>query len=188
MAFVDPPSIWEDPDVRLIYEVQDGQPFLRFNELDGSDALLVELFISKDSVLDDNSSVDALAEACLAGISAVERFSDEVSIGWHKFICYRVGAATGGLWELRGDQRAARYGDWVVRTINQKGWGPDGNTSPLGILHSTMMATASQAGGGVRLNPASGQFEAPTGDEAREEASVWYVNDGVASLMGWDNE
>ena len=50
--------------------------------------------------------------------------------------------------------------------------GPDGDSTPLGQRHSNSQAVAAEAGGGVRLNPATGLFEQDDGSAARRMAGV----------------
>lgn len=104
-------QIWEDPEVQQIYFVREGLPILRHDLLDGPDALLIELWMSKDSILDDSSPANSFSEACLAGISAIERCSATIADGWRKLILFRVGEVARGLWEFRQDSRAAAYAD-----------------------------------------------------------------------------
>jgi hypothetical protein len=72
------------------------------------------------------------------------------------------------LWErFRSSDETAIFGDWVTSTLQGNGWGWDGNISALGVASTSCQAIASQAGGGVRQNPETGKFEAPTEDAAR---------------------
>lgn len=168
-------AIWDDPDVQQIYIWQDGRPFLRHDLLDGGDGLLAELWISKDSVLDNDKPVNLLRDACLAGISAIERFSAEVPAGWQKLLVYRVGQVSRGLWDYHHDKRAAPYADWTVATIEDNRWGPDGGSTALGQQHSACMATAALAGGGIQWNATTEEFASSTGESARQQAAEWYM-------------
>jgi hypothetical protein len=172
--------IWEDPDVQKIYDVgSNGEPQLRLHLLSGADLALVLPFIEADEALIQRSPVDPApseamwTKACCLGVKAFENLSEEALIGWRKFVVYQVGEDAGLMWRRhKNSQETAMFAEWATVTINRNGWGPDGNSTPLGEQHSWSMGTAAEAGGGTRLNPATGRFEAPTGEAARHCDSV----------------
>jgi hypothetical protein len=166
--------IWEDADVRRIYSVIDGVPhprFHEFNELPDQLALVVD-FVIPDQQADSDDPPDAFTARCLAGIRAVERLPLDVDDGWKKLFIYRIDVNNHYLWDLHKRRaEVAAIAEWTVVTIEQHGWGPDGNTTPLGQRHSSAMALAASAGGGVRLNPRTNSFEYGNGDRARQAAA-----------------
>ena len=78
------------------------------------------------------------------------------------------------LWDKhQAGEAAGRLAQWVIVTIEKNGWGPDGRATPLGQHHSYAMGVAGNSGAGiVELDAASGNYRPPTGDEARQAASV----------------
>lgn len=164
-------SIWDDEDVQRVFLVQGGTPLLKFDELTPLDQVLMSRFIEADQSA-DGSTAKALIIACAEGVQVFENVSDPMqhswAIGWKKFLLYQTGCNVQILWnEFRCAGETAIFADWVTSSIASNKWGPDGNKSALGNLHSNCMAIAAQAGGGVRINPATGRWEAPTGDAAR---------------------
>jgi len=139
-------SIWDDPDVQRIYDIEAGQNA-------GSDG-----------------PASAFVDACLAGIRAVEELPGSVDPGWIKFLIYMVDMNNHFLWDLHHTRtETAAIGEWTVRAIQRFGWGPDGNSTPLGERHSNAMALAAAAGGGMHTTP-DGRFEYGDGRAARQAA------------------
>ncbi len=162
-------SIWEDPDVRKIYRMVDGQPLLDVDSLSPVDKALVVDCIETDQEMEAlGRPVDATLRALSKGVRTVHNLSEGVPVGWKKLITCNTGSNVEILAQHGASKECAIFGDWVVATISKNGWGPDGNSTQLGRLHSNCMAIAAQSGGGIRLNSRTGQFEAPDGAEALE--------------------
>lgn len=175
MATDDDIPIWDDPDVQRICDWRDGRPFPRFVEFneDPDRNVLVREFVHADQAAGSNGPAVAFIEACLAGIRAVEGLNGQVEAGWIKFFLYFVEVNNSFLWDRhRTSDESAAIGEWVVRTIERHGWGPDGNTTALGQRHSNAMAVAAMAGGGTHRNPATGRMEYGDGSEAKRMAGV----------------
>jgi hypothetical protein len=165
--------IWDDPDVKRIYQLQDGVPYPMFHVFNDEPQQLelIRDWVTADQAIDADAPAGTFIQACLTGIRAVEGLAGSVDPGWLKFVVYRVEVDNLYLWELHQRRtEAAAIAEWVVATIENFGWGPDGNASPLGQRHSNAMAVAAAAGGGLRMNPATGQFEYGNGDDARRAA------------------
>jgi len=113
-----------------------------------------------------------LIGVCLRGVTVVEELSPLAPPGWRKLILYIVSDITYDLWNRHKVAEAAgRLAQWVIVTIEKNGWGPDGRSTPLGQHHSYAMGVAGNSGVGiVELDATSGQYRAPTGDEARRAA------------------
>ena len=165
-------DIWDDADVQQIVTMNGGQPQLQLPELQGSDAELMFTFMRADMAVDDSATTSIVLVALTAGVKAFEGFEDPMpsswAPGWKKFVLYNTGCNVQVLWNnFRKAEETAIFADWVTSTVSKYGWGPDGNASAIGRLHSNCMAVAAKAGGGVRVNAATGRFEAPDGDTAR---------------------
>lgn len=158
--------IWEDHDVRRIYDVIDGQPFPHFSDFnpDPAQFQLVKDFVEADQNAGSSGPADAYVDACLAAIRAVEMLPPGTDAGWLKFFTYMTDANNHFLWDLhRRSHEVGAIAAWTVETIGRHGWGPDGNASPLGQRHSNSMALAGAAG--WVFFP-----RAPSGDTARQAA------------------
>ena len=70
----------------------------------------------------------------------------------------------------------ADFADWTVATISDRGWGPDGNATALGNLHSNCLAVAAAAGGGVRWSDTAKAFITPSGDAARARVAKAFAS------------
>jgi len=165
--------IWDDDDVMRIYQVKDGQPFPMFHVFNDEPGQLevVRGWVTADRQAGSDGPPEAFVAACLTGIRAVESLAASVDPGWLKFITYMTDMNNHFLWDLhRRSNEVAAIAEWTVETIEEQGWGPDGNSTPLGQRHSNAMALAAAAGGGARMNPATGQFEYGTGELARQAA------------------
>lgn len=167
--------IWNDTDVMRIHVVRDGQPFPLFHLFNDEphQARLVSQWISADQQAGSDGPPEAFIAACLAGIRLVESLAASTGPGWLKFFTYMTDINNHFLWDLHHRHlEVAAIADWTVETIEAQGWGPDGNRTPLGQRHSNAMALGAAAGGGVRLNPATGRFEPGGGDRGRQAAFV----------------
>lgn len=165
--------IWNDTHVMGIYQVHDGRPFPMFHMLNAEPrhTQLVQQWITADQQAGSQGPPDAFIAACLAGIRLVETLAGSTAAGWLKLFTYMTDINNQFLWDLHHRQtEVAAIADWTVETIKGHGWGPDGDSTPLGQRHSNATALAAAAGGGVRLNPATGRFEPGTGDRARRAA------------------
>lgn len=157
----------EDADVRAIHCVVDGQRRLDLRTLNPMDKALVIECIEADQVMEAlgrprAATIRALSKA----VRTVASLSDSAPIGWKKLITCNTGSNVEILSEYGPSDECAIFGDWVTVTISKNGWGPDGNATQLGRLHSNCMAIAARNGGGVRMNPRTRQFEAPDGSAA----------------------
>jgi hypothetical protein len=160
-------SIWDDPDVCEIYRMVNGQPLLDFDTLGPIDRALVVDCIETDQEMEAlGRPVDATLRALSKGAQTVHNLSDVAAVGWKKLITCNTGSNVEVLAQHGASKECAIFGDWVVATISKNGWGPDGNATQLGRLHSNCMAIAAQNGGGVRPSAMTGRFEAPDGSEA----------------------
>lgn len=165
--------IWNDADVMRIYQVHDGQPFPMFHMFNDEPqhAQLVQQWITADQQAGSDGPPEAFITACLAGVRLVETLAGSAASGWLKFFIYMTDTNNHFLWDLYHCQaEVAAIADWTVETITGLGWGPDGNSTALGQRHSNAMGLAAAAGGGVRLNPATGRFGPGNGDRARQAA------------------
>jgi hypothetical protein len=170
-------EIFSDSDVQRVFEVV-GQRGVapRFDDLEDHDRELINQFIRADQNPDKLTTPAMLIDACVAGVRTFESLSDPMprswAPGWKKFVLYITALNTQTLWDRfqreSGDCReTAIFADWVVSSIGRNGWGPDGNSTPLGKQHSYCMAVAAEAGGGIQINPETGLAEAPDGSAAR---------------------
>lgn len=168
--------IWGDPDVKEIYDLRDGQPIPRFAEFNAfpDQAELIFGFVRLDMENGSGTPPDDYIDACLAGVRAVEGLAGKLHPGWIKFLLCQIDRNNSLLWDQYRQPAdfVAAMGEWLVTTIHRFGWGPDGNSTPLGQRHSNSMAVAAEAGGGIRMNPATGRFEYGDGSEARRLAGV----------------
>lgn len=174
------PEITDDPDVAGIFLGGNLMPGLLGDE---AKALFFE-FANVDMETGPESSAEMIVGACAAGVRCFERMTSldaDDLVGWRKFVLFNTGCNVQMLWSDHGAwtesgrsvQEAGIFADWVVATIGRYGWGPDGNQSALGCVHSNCIALATRSGAGVRKNPLTGKYEAPTGDEARELAFAY---------------
>lgn len=178
--------IWGDPDVKAIYDLHDGQPIPRFQDFNAfpDQAELIFAFVRLDMENGTETPVDDYIEACLAGVRAVEGLKGKVHPGWIKFLLCQIDRNNSLLWDQYREPAdfVAAIGEWLVTTIYRSGWGPDGNSTPLGQRHSNSMAVAAEAGGGTHRNPATGLMEYGDGSEARRLARVESAAAEPASL------
>ena len=160
--------IWDDPDVRAIFDFNSFQPGIDMSLINDADEALIVRFVSADSKAQDQSPASDFVGACIAGVAALERISPLAPIGFKKFLAHQVALNTSMMWDrFRNDRETRVFADWVMATLSQNGWNPDGGVTPLGQRATWNMAVAAQSGGGVCKNPRTGQFEAPDGEEAR---------------------
>lgn len=165
-------SIWDDPDVQRIYHVQNGQPFPMFHVFNDRPAQLQRVidWVRADQEAGSDSPPQAFGTACLTGILAVEDLAGSVDIGWLKFFTYMTAVNNHFLWDLhRCPTEVMNIAEWTIETIERHSWN-QGNSTPMGQQYSNAMALAAETGGGVRMNPATGRFEAGNGDRARAAA------------------
>lgn len=161
-------AIWEDPDVRVIFDYQSLQPLMKMSMLGEPDHALVIRFVNADSQAHDQAPAADFIAACIAGVAAFENLSHEAPIGFRKFLVHQVALNTSIMWNRFGNGRETRvFADWVMATLSANGWNPDGGTTPLGQRATWNMGVAAQSGGGVRRNPRTGRFETPDGQDAR---------------------
>jgi len=170
-------EIFGDNDVQHVFELA-GQGIVapKLDDLDDHDRQLFMQFVHADQDPEKLATPAGLIAACVAGTKAFEQLSDPMSrswsAGWKKFILYITALNTQTLWDRfqneadRADETAI-FADWVVFSIEHSGWGPDGNSTPLGKQHSYCMAVAAEAGGGIQTNSRTGRYEAPDGSAAR---------------------
>jgi hypothetical protein len=164
-------TIWDDNDVRQIYVMQGGGPNLEFSALNAlpeeSRKQLAEFFQADQQVGGDSTLAD-YNYALVTGVRAFDLLPRSFSTGWRKFILFQTGCNV-QLFHAANlmPTVVADFADWTVSTISEEGWGPDGNSTALGSLHSNCLAVAAEAGGGVRWSKAANAFVAPSGDAAR---------------------
>lgn len=168
--------IWGDPDVKAIYDLRDDQPIPRFAEFNAfpEQAELIFDFVRLDMETGIGTPASDYLEACLAGVRAVESLAGKIHPGWIKFLLCQIDRNNSLLWDQYRQPAdfVAAMGEWLVTTIHRFGWGPDGNSTPLGQRHSNSMAIAAEAGGGVHPSPTTGRVEYGDGSEARRLAGV----------------
>lgn len=168
--------IWDDPDVKAIYDLHDGQPIPRFAEFNAfpEQAQLISGFVKLDMENGSGTPVSDYVDTCLAGVRAVEGLAGKIHPGWIKFLLCQIDRNNSLLWDQYRQPAdfVAAIGEWLVTTIHRFGWGPDGNSTPLGQRHSNSMAVAAEAGGGVRQNSTTRLFEYGDGSQARRLAGV----------------
>ena len=168
-------SIWTDPDVRQLFDMSSGRPMLRTSMLGPIDAMMFDQFAHVDMSVGMDASAADFLNVCLSGIYHLEyTISDNVHIGLRKFMTYQVALNASIMWTThRNADETILVTDWVMEQCQNHGWNPDGIPgSPMGQRARWNMAVAAEAGGGVRTNPATGRFEVPTGDRAREAAKA----------------
>jgi hypothetical protein len=168
----DATEIFGDDDVQQIVEASGSGWIPKLEDLDDPDRELLAGFQQTDGEAERLKTPDAIISALAAGVRAFENLSDPMpcswSPGWKKFVLYITALNCQFLWDRHHRaSETAIFADWVVFSIEHAGWGPDGNSSPLGKQHSYCMAVAAEAGGGIRMNPVTGRFEAPDGRAAR---------------------
>ncbi len=168
----DATEIFGDDDVQRIVDASGSGWIPKLEDLSDPDRELVTGFKLADDEAERLKTPDAIISALVAGVRAFENLSDPMprswSPGWKKFVLYITALNCQFLWARHHRAReTAIFADWAVFSIEHAGWGPDGNSSPLGKQHSYCMAVAAEVGGGIRLNPVTGRFEAPDGTAAR---------------------
>jgi hypothetical protein len=176
----DPPAeipIMQDVDVAALItgDAQESIGPYSLDKLSPTDKALVMSFfevLGPTQVEGGTPDAQSLIGVCLCGVTVVEELSPLAPPGWRKLILYIVSDLTYDLWQRRKVAEAAgRLAQWVIVTIEKNGWGPDGRSTPLGQHHSYAMGVAGNSGVGmVELDTTSGQYRAPTGDEARRAA------------------
>jgi hypothetical protein len=157
--------IWDDPDVKRIYQVHDGQPFPDFFVFGAEprQLALVSDLVTADQNAGSAGPASAFTGACLAAIRAVEGLAGEVDPGWLKFFTFTCDANNHFLWDLHHPPlEVGAIASWTVETIEKNGWGPDGNASAMGQRHSNALALAA----------AAGWVPPGTGDQARRAATT----------------
>lgn len=165
--------IWDDPDVRAIFDFNDLQPRIDMSLIGEADQALIAGFVSADSRAQDQSPALDFVEACTAGVTAFECISAQAPVGFKKFLVHQVGLNTSMMWDRFHNERETRvFADWVMATLSANGWNPDGGATPLGQRATWNMAVAAQSGGGVCRNPSTGQVQVPDGEEARMVATT----------------
>jgi hypothetical protein len=165
-------EIFGDGDVQRVFDVSGGGLRPKLEDLEDPDRELVTGFMQADGEAAQLKTPGAIISACAAGVRAFENLSDPMprswSAGWKKFVLYITALNSQFLWDRHHRaSETAMFADWVVFSIGHSGWGPDGNSSPLGKQHTYCMAVATEAGGGIQKNPVTGRFEAPDGTAAR---------------------
>jgi hypothetical protein len=170
-------EIFRDNDVQYVFDLAgQGTVAPKLDDLDDHDRQLFMQFVHADQDPEKLATPAGLVAACVAGTKAFEQLSDPMprswSAGWKKFILYITALNTQTLWDRFQNETGRAYetaifADWVVFSIGHSGWGPDGNSTPLGKQHSYCMAVAAEAGGGIKMNPRTGRYEAPDGSAAR---------------------
>jgi hypothetical protein len=170
-------EIFGDVDVQRITDVSGGGSRMKLEDLESPDRDLVIGFLEADGEAESAKTPEAIISALVAGVRAFESLSDPMprswSHGWKKFVLYITALNSQFLWDRHHRaSETAIFADWVVFSIGHYGWGPDGNSTPLGKQHSYCMAVAAEAGGGIQVNPATGLFQAPDGSAARNYRPV----------------
>jgi hypothetical protein len=170
----DATEIFGDGDVQQVVDASgSGRSWIpKLDDLDDADRALITGFQQADGEAERLKTAGAIISALAAGVRAFENLSDPMprswSPGWKKFVLYITALNCQFLWDAHHRaSETAIFADWVVFSIEHGGWGPDGNSSPLGKQHSYCMAVGAEAGGGIRKNPVTGLFEAPDGTAAR---------------------
>ncbi len=162
-------EIWEDTEVAMICKPQDGAVRYDTSALGPVDRAHVERFLQSLGTIDEQAGCIA---AALAAVNAYEELSPLAPVGWRKLLVYHASELAHHVWRRFGlDHETAMLAQWVVVTIGAQGWGPDGNSSPLGQHHSYAMHLAGETTVGLLvIDPETGRASAPTGDEARRAA------------------
>jgi hypothetical protein len=171
--------IWADPDVRRIYDVTGGQPNPRFWDFNNSPEALALMrdFTAADQAAGSDAPPDAFIAACLTGIRAVEHLPRTVDSGWRKFLIYMIDMNNHFLWDLHHRrEEVAAIAEWTVETIENFGWGPDGNTTAIGQRHSNAIGLAAASGGGVLFDESIQAFGHRNGDLARLAAEAGHFS------------
>jgi hypothetical protein len=164
-------DIWEDADVRDVSRFEAGRVVYDQEALTAADGAQVTGFLSSVARV-DSADAGTYLTAALAGVKAYEELSPMCPAGWRKLVVYNVSELAHELWRrFSPAHETAMLAQWVNATIESNGWGPDGNSSPLGQHHSYSMSLAGQTGVSIlRIDPETGMASAPTGDEARHAA------------------
>lgn len=174
-----PPEIpiWQDVEVAALTtgDAEERIGPYSLDRLPPTDKALVRSFLGAlGPTQGEGAAPDAetLITVCLSGVTAVEELSALAPLAWRKLILYTVSDLTYDLWNRHKVAAASgRLAQWIIVTIEKNGWGPDGRSTPLGQHHSYAMGVAGESGIGiVELDPSSGQYRAPTGEEARQAA------------------
>jgi hypothetical protein len=161
-------EIWRDPEVAEICTFADGRVTFDKDQLTPADQAQVERFEAACARLGEDTA-EAYVGAALAGIGAFEELSPLCPAGQRKLIVYLVSDLAHEVWRrFQLDREAALLAQWVGSTIEANGWGPDGNSTPLGQHHSFSMSLAADTGIGIlAIDPETSLASAPTGAEAR---------------------
>ncbi len=168
--------IWDDPDVRAIFDFSSFQPRINLSLLAGADEALMIGFVNADARAQDQSPASDFVGACIAGVAAFERLSSQAPIGFRKFLVHQVALNASMMWDRFSNANETRiFSDWAMATLSANLWNPDGGATPLGQRATWNMGVAAQSGGGIRTNPSTGRWEGPDGEEARVAASKGFV-------------
>jgi hypothetical protein len=88
--------------------------------------------------------------------------------GWAKFVAFMTGANALILWQQHNDHRAAAVAGWVLESLAAQGVQPDGFSTGLGTMYSSMMGIPA----GSTVQDAAGQFHVRGGDDGRALAGL----------------
>ena len=159
--------VWDDPDIRIIFTEHGGQMHLDLSDLGALDRFMVESFREADPPqIQGKSTQEDNVWACARGVHTVESISDAAAIGWKKFVTHTVAVNTSLMWDKFRNVESRICAEWVSGTLGSHRW-LSGNNTPIGDANGWCTGIAAESGGGVRVNAATGRFEAPNGDEAR---------------------
>jgi hypothetical protein len=166
-------AIWEDPEVAEICTFADGRVTFDKDQLTPADQAQVERFQAACARLREDTA-EAYLDAALAGVGAFEELSPLCPAGRRKLLVFQVSEFAHEIWRrFQFGREAALLAQWVSVTIEANGWGPDGNSTPLGQHHSFSMSLAADTGIGILvIDPETGRASAPSGAEARLAAQT----------------
>lgn len=160
MALID-----EDRDVRAL-RTPGGFDWSRLGASDT--ALTLAWAKQEQDAQGDPPPEHALRSSVLAGVWAIEHLSVRAQPGWKKYVLFFTGL-NAAIWDDAYPTDAGIFVEWALAAIERHGWGPDGNASPLGQLHSMCMSKWRAR------TDASGRYLPPDGADASVAATVEIV-------------
>lgn len=131
---------WEDPDM----DPDNGR--MNLEDLGSGDRPRFEAFMRAWDIARELETPQTWIEAGDLGMDAY-RSRVAMPVGLEKLVVLNVGWCGINLWDdhCLGSQ-SDPYLVFAVEAIKARGWGPDGNRSPLGVHHTYITMTLTESG------------------------------------------